>query len=189
MEFLAVLFTSIFANNIVIAGKGINDSATFPKKKYSWILLVLFFLESLILAGMAIGFKALVVLLPVFKYLSFFIFVLVMAIITALFYLLVMKVFPETIRNELKDEFVSVTVNTALLAIAMVIMTAKDSVSTLNLFAYALGLPLGYIASTYVFSAILERVNGSTAPKGFKGLPLLILSVAGLCLCLGALSF
>ena len=187
MEFIASLFTAIFADNIITYGKGIKDAKELRWKKHSWILFVLFLVEAVILGGAAIGLRALGKNFDIFQYLSFLILVLLMVLITGGFYLL-LKVFPEEIRQGLSHQFVSVTINSALLAIAASLFFAAD-MSNLKLVGLMLGLPLGFLVSTYVIAPLYDRVDSDDAMKGFRGLPLLLLVLAGLVLSLSALKF
>lgn len=188
MEFLVTLFSSLFANNIVLAGHGLRDAGTFHKRSKSWILIILFFVESIILSLCSLGFRELVKLSPLFKYLSILFFVLISIGCDMLFYLIMSKINKGKFKEEMINEGLSVAINSALLDISLSILLLTD-VSILSTFGAILGLPLGFIGSTYVCGAILNRVNTSDQPKGFKGLPLLLISIAGLALAMSSLVF
>jgi Na+-translocating ferredoxin:NAD+ oxidoreductase RnfA subunit len=188
MTILGVLLTSFFANNVALTGYGLKTSKELGsfKGKHSWILFCLYFIEALVLGGVALLLRGKT---GVIKYLAILIFVLIMAVCTGLFYLLNEKCFKEDVRAEMKDNFYLVAINSSLLAIATSLFTFSSEVSNTVAICSLFFLPIGYLLSSYVFSALYDRVNTPDAPKGFRGMPLLLLCVAGLCLGITMLSF
>lgn len=189
MEFLTVFFATILADNLLLAGKGVRETALMGKKKYSWILALFFFAEALLLGGVAVIVHRYLKEFEVLKYLSLLIFAFVMVFSTFFFEILVNKAFKEEIRNELKDSFSLITINSALMAIAVSIFAAAPTVPSLTLLAVVFASPIAYLVFAYIFGALMERFEILSAPKGFKGLPLLLICLAGLTLSLSMLHF
>lgn len=188
MEFLLSLLTSLFANNIVLHGHGLKDAATFHTHKRSWILVILFFAEAVILGLCSYGFSYLIKVDEIFKYLSILFFVIISIGCDLVFYALIHKFAPAEIKEEMLHEGVSIAINSALLDISLTILLLIDA-SVLTTLGTCIGLPLGFICATYVTGAILERVSGSDNPRGFKGLPLVLITIAILALAASALKF
>jgi len=186
--FFAAALTSLFANNLVALGYGIKEGKDFSAKpaKGSWVLLVFFFLEAVVLALVSYT------LAPycqegLMKSMTTLIFVALMVLLCALF-LLFSRFFPAEIQQTVKDSLLELGLNSALMAVAVVFLTLKRSSPAL-LFGTLLFLPVGYLLSTYVLKALMERIELSDAPKGFKGMPLLLLTLSGLALAVTMLSF
>lgn len=188
MSFLTTLLTSLFANNIILAGHGLKDGAYFHKKKSSWILVVLFFGEALILGACGLGFRALASKVELIKYLSILFFVAISILCDVIFYIIAHYFFKDDIKQDMKDESVSIAINSALLAISMEILLLTDASLPVAL-ASIIGLPLGFIGATYVCGPVVDRLDTADQPKGFRGLPLLIISLAGLALAMSSLHF
>lgn len=189
MEFVTLFFASLFANNLLLAGKGVRQTALFQSKKHGWVLALFFFIEAMALAVVALFIRRFVAELEVLKYLSILIFAFVMAIFTFIFDLMVNHVFKDEIREDLKDHFATVSINSALMAIAFTVFTIAANTSWLSILGIVLGLPLGYLVFNYICGALMERFEISSAPKGFKGIPLLLICLSGLALSLSMLHF
>lgn len=189
MEFFGILLTSLFANNLAFTGHAVKQSLELGqnKSKYKWVLFVLFFVESILLGIFAYLMRDVVADSVMWKYLSIFLYVVFLGILDGVFYLISHK-FPVAVQDGIKDSFLEIGLNSALMALAATLVSLTDT----NFgwaFVTMLFLPLGYIASSYIFAALYERIELSNAPKGFKGMPLVLLSIAGLALGLTMLSF
>ncbi len=189
MEFVTVFFASLFANNLLLAGKGVRQSALFGKKKHGWVLSLFFFVESITLAIVAFLLRKFTAQFEIIKYLSILIFAFVMAICTFFFDLLINHTFKDEIRESLKDHFATTTINSALMAIAFTIFMVAPETSPMTLIAITLGAPIGYLVFNCICGALMERLEVTTAPKGFKGIPLLLICLSGLALSLSMLHF
>ena len=185
MEFLATFLTALIANGVINSGIGIRDAEKISHKKPKWLLLAFFFVESLILGGVSIGLSALGDKFEIFSDFSVLILVVVMVLITALF-LFLKRFLPAKLQEGLSDSLVEIGVNSALLAIAAVVMSASSWLVSL---ATMIALPFAYAAMVYAIEPLMERISIANAPKGFKGIPLLLLCIACLALCLTQIKF
>ena len=179
MAYLTTFFTSIFANSVLLDGQGINTVSDFAKirsKRKFWIF-VFYLIAAVAMGFVAFGYSKLTKWLPgvlpegdnwtwvspVVEYCQPIILVLAMAILLGLFFLIV-HLSPK-MREDIKPEQLSVLLNTSIY------------------------LPVGYLLSFVLFEPILDRIKASNAPKGFKGIPLMLVTMAGMCLCFASLTF
>ncbi len=203
MSYLATFFTCLFANSILLQGKGVNAVSDYAKTKKGKGLLFLFYLIAAVVIGfVAYGYTYLIDAVPgwiegkegwewlnsAVTYVQPVIFVLAMAILLGIFYALV-QLSPK-LKEEIKPESFNLLLNTSLFAIALSILAfagGNDDFTLLivNIF----GLPAGYLLSFLIFEPILDRIQASNASKGFKGVPLMLVTMAGMCLCFASLAF
>lgn len=204
MAYLTTFFTSIFANSVLLDGQGINTVSDFAKirsKRKFWIF-VFYLIAAVAMGFVAFGYSKLTKWLPgvlpegdnwtwvspVVEYCQPIILVLAMAILLGLFFLIV-HLSPK-MREDIKPEQLSVLLNTSIYAIALSIITLTSRSSDFLLILVNIcGLPLGYLLSFVLFEPILDRIKASNAPKGFKGIPLMLVTMAGMCLCFASLTF
>ena len=191
MTFFAALFTAVFANNVILVGHGLKDSYDLIriKTKKPWLLLAVYFLEALILGGFAFLWAALAKNNVLWKYLSLLFNILIMALLLTGFYHCMKKFLPD-FATEIRNKIPEVMINTSLITVCIeVLELVLNGSSTALVFGSILGYPLGFLLSTFVFRAVMERIEVSNAPKGFRTMPLLLLVTAGLCLSMTMLSF
>lgn len=188
MTFFSGLISSIFANNLVIAGYSLKANQQAGKRNpYRWVLFLLYFVEALLLSFAALGFRALKADHPIFNYLSILVFVILDALMTGIFYYLIRPLFKDEVKASLGEDYLSLLLNSSLLAIAISILSLAEDASFGLILGTMLGLPLGFLLSSYVFTAIEERLEANET-KTYMRVPLLLLSLAGLALGLTMMS-
>ena len=180
MEFLATFFgticASIFGSNIVLLGKSDYSFLRMKENKTKKFLFLLCFylIEAIALGFVAFGVAKLAAKVEMIRYLSIVIFALVIGLFVLGGYILTDKV--EKFK-ELKPMLIPALLNSSLLAVALTIFSLSEP-SVALLIGNCLGLPLGYVLSFFVFTPIAVRIEESTAPKGFKTVPLILVSTA-----------
>ena len=204
MTYLATFFTCIFANSVLLQGKGANSVRDYANiKKYRGLLFFFYVVAAIAIGFIAYGYSLFLAntlpdligdnadlnwLKDCFTYIEPVVFVLALAFILGIFYALI-QLSPK-VANDLKPESLSILLNTSLFAIALSIVTlASGTDDFLLILVNIFGLPAGYLLSFLVFEPILDRIQASNAPKGFKGAPLMLICMAGMCLCFASLAF
>ncbi len=203
MSYLATFFTCLFANSLLLEGKGVNAVTDYAKTKKGKAILFLFYLIAAVIMGfVAYGYTYLIDAVPgwvegkesltwlsdTVTYCEPVVFVLAMAIILGIFYALV-QLSPK-MKDEIKPESFNLLLNTSLFAIALSILSLAGGTDDFKLLLVNIfGLPAGYLLSFLVFEPILDRIKASNASKGFKGVPLMLVTMAGMCLCFASLAF
>lgn len=186
MQFLGVLLSAFFAHSLVLSGYGLRQNVALGAKKtlYRWVLLCLYFVEALILGFAGWGFRALAANNAMWTYLTPLFAVLIMSICLGGFALLTKYCFPEAMRNDLSDSYVEIGLNSSLLALVVVLLSYEAGTDAVMLIGSIICLPLGYLAASYATGAVLDRlsVSNTNGPFRFATMPLLLLSIAGLCL-------
>jgi hypothetical protein len=190
MEFLAGFFTSLFANNLVLSGKGVNLFASFATQKTSHkIILFGFYVIAAVILGLVAYLLAAIAaqneafrinLIPY----QILILVGVMVVLTLVFVLITKLCH----LDDLKSDYLNVALNTSLLAIGLIVLSLQKAEPGLIL-ANIIGLPVGFLLSVFVFEPIADRIEISDAPTAFKGIPLLLISTAALLLACYSLKF
>lgn len=189
MQYLTTFFVSLFANNLILTGKGLNTVEDFHGiKKAKFLSVIFYFLAAIVLAVTAYVYNLVLADHQSLAYFEPLAFVLVMAVLAGIFYAL-LCISPK-LREEYKPEWISFFLNTSLFTVAYSILAlVGSSDDMLLLVVNAVGLPLGYILSFVVFEPIIERIRISNAMKGFKTAPLVLITMAGMALCFASLSF
>lgn len=189
MEYLTAFFVALFAGNLILTGQGASAIDQYRQAKKFRPLLLLFYLISGIAVGAsAYGLSFLENLHPVMQYVAPLFFVLVLALLIALFYAL-LCLSPKA-KEEFQPEWFGLLLNTSLFAIAMSVLTLVGTTDDILLIvSNCCGLPLGYVLTFVVFEPIVERISISNAMRGFKTMPLVLITLAGMCLCFVSLTF
>ena len=202
MTYLATFFTCLFANNVLLQGKGVNFVSDASKTKKGKALLFFFYLLAAVIVGfVAYGYSMFLQWLPgkisgnenlawltsAASYIEPVVFVLTLAIVLGIFFALI-QLSPK-LKEEIKPESLGLLLNTSLFAIALSILALASSHDILLIVVNVFGLPAGYLLSAIIFEPVLERIQASNASKGFKGAPLMLVTMAGMCLCFASLAF
>ena len=186
MQFLGVLLSSFFAHSLVLSGYGFRQNASLGarKTKYRWIVLSFYFVEALILGFAGWGFRSLAANQGMWTYLTPLFSVLIMALCLGGFVLLAHFCFSHQIKTDLADSYIEIGLNSSLLALVIVLLSYEAGTDATILVGSIVCLPLGYLAASYATGAVLDRLSFAPAngPSRFATMPLLLLSIAGLCL-------
>lgn len=189
MEYLTTFFVSLFAGNLVLTGRGASLVSQYSEaKRYRPLLLLFYVIAGLAIGASAYGLNLLLDLHPVMQYVQPLFFVLILAILVAVFYALICL--SPKMKENLRPEWLGILLNTSLFAVAMSVLSLVGTTSDIwAIVASACGLPLGYVLTIVVFEPIVERIRISNALKGFKTMPLVLITMAGMCLCFASLTF
>lgn len=189
MEYLTAFFVALFAGNLILTGQGMHAIDQYHQaKKFRPLLLLFYLIAGIAVSAAAYGFTFLENLHPAVEYVAPLFFVLVLAVLVAIFYALIC-LSPKA-KAELKPEWFGLLLNTSLFAIAMSVLSLVGTTDDPLLFlSNACGLPLGYVLTFVIFEPIYERISISNAMRGFKGMPLVLLTLSGMCLCFVSLTF
>lgn len=190
MEFLTGFFTSLFANNLFLTGKGVSSLVNTTKdtsKKVGFTLLF-YFIAAILLGLVAYGLTYLTDYFADIHYFYVLILVGSLIVISLLYYLITMPF--KRAHEALKEDGLQIILSTATFAIALAIITlVEEQASLYLLLANIIGLPLGYLLSVVVFRPVVDRIAISNAPNGFKGGPLILISSCIIVLAFSALTF
>lgn len=189
MQFFGAILTAFFAQNLILQGHDLRDGVHLGNRHYPhrFYFLILYVVESLIISAIGILISRFGKGREILTYLSFFIYRLAAALLTGIFTLIFKKFVPQLERDRHED-WIERSCRTALIAVGAAALTFRNY-STAKWVGYRIGLPLGFALSSIVFSALFDRVNQDSQSKSFRGVPLLLLSLAGASLGVVRMSF
>lgn len=179
MEFIGAVLTALFAENLILQGHDIRDGIHLGNRHYPHriFFFILFLFESLVLSSLAIVIVKFGKQVEILKYISFFIFALTDTLRIVLFDLLLKKLAPK-ISKEREEDWIELASTNAIMAICAFALTFRDF-SALKIAGYRISRPVGFVLSSFVLYPLYERVCQDSKAKSFKGIPLLLLSLAG----------
>lgn len=179
MQFIGAILTAFFAKNLILQGHDLRDGIHLGNRHYPHrlVFLGLYVLESLVISIVGYLISKYGKGREILSYLAFFIYALIAALRTGLFSLAFKKFFPQ-LEKELHEDWIERACSTALIAVGASALT-WSSVSVAERVGLRLARPIGFALSSFVFSALYERVREDGDAKGFRGIPLLLLSLAG----------
>ena len=188
MEYLLIIVSAIFVNNIVLAQflgicpyLGVSNklsTATGMSMAVCFVItlatLVTFLVNKYLLVPFGI------------TYLQTIAFILVIAALVQMVEIVLKKVSP-SLYQALGIFLPLITTNCAVLGVALNVVTKEFSFvgGMLNLgqaLVYAFATSLGYGLAMVIFAGIREHLSMNSVPKAFKGVPIAIISVGILAL-------
>ncbi len=190
MTYLIGFFSSLLTNNVVTLGygiSGVSHTSTHRVKKFT--LFVIFYLIAGIAMGLsAWGMASFEATYPILQYFEIVIYAVIIAILALIFYGLASAFHAS---KEFKEDILPFVINTSLYGICLFVssLISNGNSDIIYIIVNSLGLALGYVCTIVVFKPIAERIEASNAGLGFKGIPLILILLAILCLALGSLSF
>ena len=190
MEFLTCFLTSIFSHNLLLAGKGVNAivGLSVDEKHSHGFIIFYYFITAIILGFVAYGLTFLEKVFADISYFYILILVVTLVVLSLLFYACTIPF--KKAHESLKENAVGIIISTATFAVALSVLTAvQEQASIWMILANIIGLPLGYVFSIFVFRPIMERIDISNAPKGFKGGPLILITSCLIVLAFSILAF
>lgn len=69
-----------------------------------------------------------------------------------------------------------ITTNCAILGIALINVQPEKEFGYAEMFAYTIGISIGFTLVIYIFSTIRERLENANVPKAFKGAPIALIT-------------
>lgn len=78
-----------------------------------------------------------------------------------------------------------ITTNCAVLYVAL---TTAQMTSLVDVIAYSLGVPFGFMLVLFIFSSVRERLNAANVPKYFKGNPVALVTAGLMAIAFSGLS-
>jgi electron transport complex protein RnfA len=177
-DLIALAFTMIFVNNILLAQfLGICPFIGVSKKRSSAIGMSLSVMLVIFLAGTISWLLYNLVLVPLeIPYLSLLTFILVIASIVQLLEMVLKKFIP-SLYKALGIYLPLITTNCAILGVA-VTGNIKAGYDFINMIVYSLAIGVGYLLVMFIFSAIREKIDNLPIPAPFKGAPIALI-IAG----------
>jgi electron transport complex protein RnfA len=177
-DLIALAFTMIFVNNILLAQfLGICPFIGVSKKRSSAIGMSLSVMLVIFLAGTISWLLYNLVLVPLeIPYLSLLTFILVIASIVQLLEMVLKKFIP-SLYKALGIYLPLITTNCAILGVA-VTGNIKAGYDFVNMIVYSLAIGVGYLLVMFIFSAIREKIDNLPVPAPFKGAPIALI-IAG----------
>ncbi len=118
--------------------------------------------------------------------LSPLVFILCTALSFAVVFVFSIKFFPEGLIKDATSVLPIASFNCVV--IGMLQYTAISGFTFIETLGYAIGASLGYIAAVFLVSEGGKKLHGPTMPRAFRGLPAVLLYLAGLVLALYGLT-
>ena len=179
MEKLITLFVSlVFVNNIVVSQfMGIDSVFVIAKKKNSLLKMGLLMSVVIVISSvLSYGIYRFVLVPLSMQYLDLLVFTLVIIVIVYSVYAYIKKN-DTTFSEEYGKQFISLTLNSIVLYVAMNNITFNYNWA--EVIIYALAASVGFILVVVVVAPIQERLEAAEIPAAFKGVPIMFI-VAGL---------
>jgi electron transport complex protein RnfA len=174
-ELIALAFTMIFVNNVLLAQfLGICSFIGVSKKRSSAFGMSLSVMLVIFLAGTISWVLYNLVLVPLeIPYLYLLVFILVIASLVQLLEMFLKKYIP-TLYKSLGIYLPLITTNCAILGVA-VTGNIKATYDFTTMVVYSLAIGAGYLVVMFIFSAIREKIENLPVPAPFKGAPIALI--------------
>ncbi len=179
MEYILILISAVFVNNIVLAQfLGICPFFGVSNKVSTSIGMSGAVLFVMTIATMATYLLHQYVLIPAgLEYLRTITFILVIAALVQMVEIILKKVSPP-LYQALGVFLPLITTNCAVLGVAILALGLED-VSLLKAVFYAIANSIGFGLALIIFASIREQMELAEVPKGMKGVPINLI-IAGL---------
>jgi Na+-translocating ferredoxin:NAD+ oxidoreductase subunit A len=178
MQYLILLISSVFINNIVLTQLlGISPLMTATRKvgatlRFSMIVAIVlviatilnFLLEKYVMAPLHMHYYQIVA------------FVILVLIVCRLVHLVLLK-YPNFIKDFEENFFVRLVTNSTILGTSLLVI--KEELDFLGCVTFAFGSAIGFVLVMVIFSAIQEQLRLEKIPKAMQGYPILLIA-AGL---------
>lgn len=115
------------------------------------------------------------ILQPNYTYLQTIVFILVISGVVQFVEMFIKKTAP-FIYKTLGIYLPLITTNCAILGIALINVQPDKEFGYAEMFAYTIGISLGFTLVIYIFSTIRERLENANIPKAFKGTPIALIT-------------
>lgn len=115
------------------------------------------------------------ILQPNLTYLQTIVFILVISGVVQFVEMFIKKTAP-FIYKTLGIYLPLITTNCAILGIALINVQPDKEFGYAEMFAYTIGISLGFTLVIYIFSTIRERLENANIPKAFKGTPIALIT-------------
>jgi Na+-translocating ferredoxin:NAD+ oxidoreductase subunit A len=174
-ELIALAFTMIFVNNVLLAQfLGICSFIGVSKKRSSAFGMSLSVMLVIFLAGTISWILYNLVLVPLeIPYLYLLVFILVIASLVQLLEMFLKKYIPALYKS-LGIYLPLITTNCAILGVA-VTGNIKATYDFTTMVVYSLAIGAGYLVVMFIFSAIREKIENLPVPAPFKGAPIALI--------------
>ncbi len=190
MEYLIGFFSSLLTNNITAEGYGISGLAHSSKNRWKqfWLYCIFYIIAGVLMGLFAYGLAVFEADHPRTVYFNIIIYACLIAVLVLIFYGISCAAHQS---EEFKQDVLPLIVNSSLLGICFYVtgIISEGNSDIVFILVNSLGLACGYVVTQIVFRPIYDRIQASNAGTGFKGIPLILILLAILCLALGALSF
>jgi electron transport complex protein RnfA len=177
MNLISLFISSILVENIVLTNfLGLNSLFDIPYQEKKVLSLGVSVAIVMIISNIINYVLYKLILIPFnIEYISTILFIIIIVLITIFLENYIKKYFPKL--QELSSINLSlITTNSAIMGAVLLNITNKYLfVETL---IYSLGTSLGYILILYIFSNIKVRLEDSPIPRGFKGIPIMLITLA-----------
>lgn len=189
MQFIGAVLTAFFAQNLILQGHDLRDGVHLGNRHYPhrFYFLLLYVIESIVISSVGLLISKFGGGNSLLRYRVFFIYALLAGARTGIFTLIFKKCSPN-LEKDRHEDWIERACTTALIAVgASCLSWLERPVS--KWVGFRIAVPLGFSLSSIVFSALFDRVNEDDKAKSFRGVPLLLLSLAGASLGVIRMSF
>lgn len=188
MQFLAIIFSCVLVNNIVLTQfLGLCPFMGISGKKKAILGMGLATSFVLILSSIATYLMEHFLLIPFgIEFLKTPAFIVAIAVLVGLTEIFLAKTTPFLFQI-LGIYLPLITTNCAVLGVAL--LNSNQGHNFFEAISYAFGCALGFTLALLIFSALRERLEGADIPAPFKGTPIAFISAGILALAFMGLSF
>ena len=187
MEYILIIISAIFVNNILLAQflgicpfLGVSNklsTATGMSGAVCFVITLATVVTYLINKYLLVQFNL--------EFLQTIAFILVIAALVQMVEIVLKKISP-SLYQALGIFLPLITTNCAVLGVAITVVTKEfalnsDKAQLLNLgqaTVYALATSIGYGLAMILFAGLREHLAGNNVPKGFRGLPIALITVS-----------
>ncbi|NIN35280.1 MAG: hypothetical protein GWO08_12500 [Gammaproteobacteria bacterium] len=176
-DFLLILFSTVFANNIIIQHLvGADPALAMQRREQVAIDVSLVMVLLLPLVTLSAYLLHSLVILPL-QLDHLWLLILVMLILClAMLLKIVIRHVSKSLSDRINDLLPYAGINTTVLGTVLLFLPSKTGI--IHAFAYGLGTAFGFGLVLLLLTAVSERLEGAEAPAPFRGMPLHLISLA-----------
>lgn len=174
MTYLAIIFSVVFINNILLSN--LIGLPIFNKETK---------LKDLVVEGLktvVVGIITIAIIYPIYRFLLVpeameYLVLLFVVIFGALVSILLNKLMVQYKLKEESKDYSLLSTASVVVIVAGLLITNTSDITFLASIATVLGLTLGHLLITVLMFVIQPKINLPGVPKAFKGLPLMLITI------------